>query len=305
MKTFIQSTLTIAVLLASASNIHAAAVDTALIVAKSNAEQSAIDNRVSRKYSPEVTLDIVQEIFGHNLDTGDTTLKMLLLAIGMDHTTNESPNFASSIGIPFIVDRGPGYWVERLNTGDHKIEVLVNNALLLLFTKEEIPKAKETAFQLMDAAANQGYWPASFYVAENNLTKYLAVDFSEASPLTDEMKTSSIKIIAEDTMSRYNECAQMGFAPCQFRVGFWLANSEKTLKDGLEVLRLAIKMAMSDTRYFGALDGSIVLAAKEIVFKGKEAGLEYVVREEYTKLIQHQLSALTQEIEQAKESQND
>jgi len=304
MNTFIKSALTVVVLMASASNVPAV-VDPQVAVAKNDVEQNVVDNNVSRKFSPEVTLDTIQEIFGHNLDTDDTTLKMLLLAIGMDHTTNESPNFNSFIGIPFIVEKGPGYWVERLNTGDHKTEVLVNNALLLLFTKEEIPKAKETAFQLMGAAANQGYWPASFYVAENNLMKYLAQDLSKSSSLTGEMKTSSTRVIAEDTMSRYSECAKMGFAPCQFRIGFWLANSEKTVKDGLEVLRLAIKTAMSDKRYFGALDGAIVSAAKEIVFKGKEAGLEYVLREEYTKLIQYQLSALTQEAAQATEIQND
>jgi len=302
MNTFIKSTLTAAVLMASASNVHAA-VDNQISVAKSDVEQSVIDNSVSRKFSPEVTLDIVQEIFGHNLDTNDATLRTLLLAIGMDHTTNESPNFKSSIGIPFIVDRGPGYWVERLNSGDHETEVLVNNALLLLFTKEEIAKAKETAFQLMEAAADRGYWPASFYVAENNLTKYLAVDLSDESPLTEEMKSSSIQLIAKDTMSRYNECAKMGFAPCQYRVGFWLVGTKKTLKDGLEVLRLAINTTMKDTRYSDVLDDAIVLAAKEIVFKGEDAGLDYVVREEYTKLIKHQLSARSQEIEKAKGSQ--
>jgi len=288
--------------MASASNVHAA-VDNQISVAKSDVEQSVIDNSVSRKFSPEVTLDIVQEIFGHNLDTNDATLRTLLLAIGMDHTTNESPNFKSSIGIPFIVDRGPGYWVERLNSGDHETEVLVNNALLLLFTKEEIAKAKETAFQLMEAAADRGYWPASFYVAENNLTKYLAVDLSDESPLTEEKKSSSIQLIAKDTMNRYNECAKMGFAPCQYRVGFWLVGTKKTLKDGLEVLRLAINTTMKDTRYSDVLDDAIVLAAKEIVFKGEDAGLDYVVREEYTKLIKHQLSARSQEIEKAKGSQ--
>jgi len=302
MNIFIKSALMLVALMATVNNVCATVVIKEPM-AKNDVDQSVIDNSVSRKFSPEVTLDIVQDIFGHNLDTNDTTLRTLLLAIGMDHTTNESPNFKRSIGIPFIVDRGPGYWVKRLNSGDHETEVLVNNALLLLFTKELIPKAKETAFQLMEAAADRGYWPASFYVAENNLVKYLAADSSESSPLTNEMKSSSIHIVAKDTMSRYNECAEMGFAPCQYRVGFWLVGNKKMLKDGLEVLRLAINTTMKDSRYSGVLDDALVLAAREIVFKGEEAGLDFVVREEYTKLIKHQLSARSQEIEKAKISQ--
>ena len=305
MKKFNKINVSVAIMLAVLSGSALAITANLGETKHANVEQSSINNSVVLKPAPEVTLDIVQEIFGHNLDTNDATLRTLLLAVGMDHTTNESPNFKSSIGIPFIVDRGPGYWVERLNSGDHETEVLVNNALLLLFTKEEIPKAKETAFQLMEVAADRGYWPANFYVAENNLTKYLADDLSDEYPLTQEMKSSSIQIIAKDTLSRYNECAKMGFAPCQYRVGFWLVGTKKTLKDGLEVLRLAINTTMKDTRYGGVLDAALVLAAREIVFKGEDAGLDFVVREEYAKLIQHQLSALVQETERAKESQND
>ena len=92
-------------------------------------------NSSAEKPFPEVTFDKVQEIFGHNLDTDDTVLKTLLLAIGMDHTSTESPHANERIGIPYIVHEGPGYWVARLKSGERKLEVLVNNALLLLFTK--------------------------------------------------------------------------------------------------------------------------------------------------------------------------
>ncbi len=105
-------------------------------------------------------------------------------------------------------------------------------------------------------------------------------------------------------MKRYNECAELGFAPCQYRIGFWLANSKKSLNEGLNVLRQAIKTTSKDTRYNGALDGAIIMAAKEIVFKGEQAGLDYVVRKEYTKLIQQQLSTLTNEVEQFNGNQN-
>lgn len=305
MKTSLKSIVVTAILFVMNSNYSQAATKSELPGTESNPEQSKIYNSVSRKYSPEVTLDRVQEIFGHNLETNDTTLKLLLLAIGMDHTTNESPNFGRPIGIPFIVDKGPSYWVSRLIADDHEIEILVNNALLLLFTKEKIPKAKETSLELMQAAADKGYWPANLYVAENNLNKYLAHDFSKPTPSTGKISSDDMKVIAQDTMDRYSQCAEMAFAPCQYRIGFWLANSPDTLKQGLKGLKQAIKTTMNDTRYQGILDGIVVMAAKEIVLKGEEAGIDYVVREEYTKLIQHQLSALSQEVEQAKESQND
>jgi len=305
MKTLTKTKITLAILLAVSSNVTLATKAQTAGEKDDNTEQSIIENSVVTKYSPEVTLDTVQEIFGHNLETQDTTLKTLLLAIGMDHTTNTSPNAESNIGIPFIVDKGPKYWVARLVNKDYEVEVLVNNALLLLFSKEEFPNAQQAADDLMLTASAKGYWPASYYIAERNLNKFLTRDLTKKISSAGAITTEKLKTIADDTMKRYNECAELGFAPCQYRIGFWLANSEKTVKDGLEVLRRAIKTTMSDKRYFGALDGAIISAAKEIVFKGEEAGLEHVVREEYTKLIQHQLSALTQAAAQATEIQND
>ena len=248
-------------------------------------------NSPAEKPFPEVTFDKVQEIFGHNLDTDDTVLKTLLLAIGMDHTSTESPHANERIGIPYIVHEGPGYWVARLKSGERKLEVLVNNALLLLFTKEEIPRAQETAFALMKSAADKGYWPADYYVAESNLSKHLTVDYTEGSSSARVMDEKS-KVIAKDAMTRYNRCADMGFAPCQYRIGFWLSNSTKTLKDGLDVLRTAIHTSRNDTRYQGVLDGALIMAAKEIVFKGDQVGMDKVVREEYANLVKQQLAML-------------
>lgn len=293
----IKPIITIISLLIIASNYSQAATDTALPDIKNNVLQSTIDNSVSRKHSPEITLDKVQEIFGHNLDTDDTTLQMLLLAIGMDHTTNESPHFDNPIGIPFIVDKGPGYWVSRLYVEDYKLDVLMNNALLLLFTKEDIPGAKEGAADLIAEASNRGYWPATFYVAETNLIKYLSQDFSKITPSTGEMNSTSIKTLAQNTMNKYAQCADMGFAPCQYRIGFWLANSQKSLSDGLNILQHAIKTTINDKRYKGVLDDAILKAAKEIVFKGEQAGLDFDVRKEYTQLIQYQLNALSKKSE--------
>lgn len=224
-------------------------------------------NRPAEKPFPEVTFDKVQEVFGHNLDTDDTVLKTLLLAIGMDHTSAESPHANERIGIPYIVHNGPGYWVARIKSGETKLEVLVNNALLMLFTEEAIPGAQKTAFALMKSAADKGYWPADYYVAESNLSKHLTVDYTEGSSSVRVMD-EKLMAIAKDTMTRFNRCADMGFAPCQYRIGFWLSNSTKTLKDGLDVLRTAIHTSSNDTRYQGVLDGALIMAAKKIVFKG-------------------------------------
>lgn len=241
---------------------------------------------------PEVTFDKVQEIFGHNLETDDTVLKTLLLAIGMDHTTTKSPHVSQRIGIPYIVHEGPAYWVRRLKSGDGALEVLVNNALLLLYTKENIPKAKETAFSLLKASAEKGYWPAEYYIAEVNLAEHLTQDYASATPSTGLMDKTT-KAIARETMARYNRCAEMGFAPCQFRIGFWLSGSPKSLSDGLNILRAAIHTTRADTRYQGVLDSAVIMAAREIVFKGEQAGMDSVVREEYANLIKQQLSALS------------
>ncbi len=304
MKTLTKSKITLAILLVVSSNVTLATKALTASEKDDNTKQSIIENSVVTKYSPEVTLDTVQEIFGHNLETQDTTLKTLLLAVGFDHTTNTSPNAESNIGIPFIVDKGPKYWVARLVKKDYEVEVLVNNALLLLFSKEELPNAQQAADDLMLMASDKGYWPASYYIAERNLNKFLTRDLTKNISSVGAITTERLKAIADDTMKRYNECAELGFAPCQYRIGFWLANSKKSLNEGLNVLRQAIKTTSKDTRYNGALDGAIIMAAKEIVFKGEQAGLDYVVRKEYTKLIQQQLSTLTNEVEQFNGNQN-
>lgn len=247
----------------------------------------------SVKLTPEVTFDKVEEIFGYNLDTDDTLLKNLLLAVAIDYTSPKSPNLDKNIGIPFIVDRGPDYWVSRLGKERNNVEVLVNNALLLLFTKEEIPNAKEAAYKLMKSAADRGYWPADYYVADRNLLSHLTKDFSEFTVTPKSISSEDINTLAQDTMNRFNRCAEIGFAPCQYRIGFWLANSGKSLKEGLSVLRLAIRTTLKDARYLKALDGAIVKAAKVIVFKGEEAGLDGVVREEYVKVIENRLSKVS------------
>jgi hypothetical protein len=238
----------------------------------------------SGRASPDVSFEKVQEIFGFNLDTNDTLLKTLLLAIAMDHTSSRSPNMGMSIGIPFIVDRGPNYWVDRLEKGESEIEVLVNNAIILLFTKEAIKNSKDAAIQLLRIASDKGHWPADFFTAEVNLEKYLSVDYGMQTPLTGHIN-ASLSDLAKSTMEKYNRCAEIGFAPCQYRIGFWLLNSPKNSASGIKVLQHAINTTIADTRYQGVMDRTVVLAAKEIVMKGPSNGLGALTLNKYRELL--------------------
>ena len=252
---------------------------------------------ISEKNTPEVTFDKVQEIFGFNLNTQDTTLKSLLLAVGFDHTAVNSPNVKQDIGIPYIVKKGPGYWIDKLKNGDYEVDVLVNNALLLLFTKEEIPGGGDTALSLMKIASTKGYWPADFYIADINLKKYL-MSPPENEGKSLKIQSDRVKVIAEDTLDRFSRCAEIGFAPCQYRIGFWLSNSKGTIVDGIAVLRKAIDTTLNDKRYEGSLNAAMVKAAEIIVFNGEQVGMNTDIRTQYVELIQNKLARYSEDIQQ-------
>lgn len=246
----------------------------------------------SIKAFPEVTFDKVQEVFGFNLDNAKGIKQILLLAIGMDHTTPGSPHMDQNVGIPFIVDTGPHYWINRFASGERKIDVLVNNALILLFGKDNNLEADLGARKLLQAASNLGYWPADFYIAEDNITTKLSADFSLAGDNGNFIADSNLRALATETMDKLSNCAEMGFAPCQYRLGFWLSSSPEGLKGGMEALKEAIKTTLGDTRYQGVMDTSLILAAREIVMKGDYAGIDSIVREEYLNLLKEHIASL-------------
>ena len=246
---------------------------------------SASTDAPSGKPFPEVTFDRVSEIFGHNLDTSEERLQTLLLAIGMDHTTPTSPHFQEEVGIPFIVHYGPNHWVNRLTSGDMSVDVLVNNALLLLFAEADIPNREQAAFDLMKLASDKGYWPADYFVAETNLLNHLVRGPEVAIPMAPTIEASGLKQLARDTMDAFSRCAEIGFAPCRYRIGFWLSNSQQTLQDGLKVLQAAIDVNLKDTRYEDKLDGALVAAAQELAERGGAIGLDSDTVDQYSKLI--------------------
>lgn len=236
------------------------------------------------KETPDVTFDRVQAIFGFNLDSTNTKLRTLLLAIAMDHTSKNSPHIHEHIGIPFIVDKGPNYWVSRLAAGDRSLEVLVNNALLYLFAKEALPNAEETALKLFESAADDGYWPADFYVAETYLENELTRNYSNLPPLRAEMDAMSQQT-AKTAMVHLNRCAEVGFAPCQYRIGFWLMQSPKSLNDGIRVLMVAVDSTVKDSRYGTDLKGALSNAARTIIEHHSETNIESNVVEAYVGLL--------------------
>lgn len=249
------------------------------------APSSASTEAPKGKPFPEVTFDRVSEIFGHNLDTSEERLQTLLLAIGMDHTTSTSPHFEEEIGIPFVVHYGPSHWVNRLTSGDMSVDVLVNNALLLLFAEADIPNREKAAFDLMKLASEKGYWPADYFVAETNLLNHLVRGPEVAIPMAATIKSSGLNQVAQDTLDAFSRCAEIGFAPCRYRIGFWLSTSQKTLEDGLKVLQAAINVNLKDTRYEDKLDGALVAAANELALRGEAIGLGPDAIEQYRKLI--------------------
>lgn len=234
-----------------------------------------------RKRAPLVTFDRVENLFGNNLTFAKESKKLFLLAVAMDHTSKNSTHRNEQIGVPFIVAGGADYWVGRLGREDYPIDVLVNNAILLLFGKENIEGSEAAGLKLLNAASKKGYWPARYYIAEHNIAELLQEpnDFSVV-PSSETFEK------ATETMSILNSCSEMGFAPCQYRIGFWLMSTEETFQDGLKVLRAAINTTVLDRRYIGILDNAVALASQEIVKHGAAGGLNNEAIAEYSKLME-------------------
>lgn len=249
------------------------------------------------KKSPNITEASVKKIFGNNLDTADSLNKGFLMAIALDHTAPDSPNINQNIGIPYIIDRTPGYWGNRLSQGDETVEVLVNNALLFMFTDHGIDKSKaEKAIQyLMVKAEQKGYWPATYYLAEQGLQKHFIRNTENK--IDDPRLMEKAKV----TMERFMQCAGIGFAPCNFRAGFWMSASDKTLKDGISILQNAVNIAIRDTRYAGELDEMVLKASTLIVDKGAEVGMLDNDRAKYVQIIQDGVAASVEQFMKDKE----
>lgn len=243
--------------------------------------------RLPKMPAPHVSEEAFKDIFGEQLAKANGLKQQLLLAVAFDHTTEASPFQDQNIGIPYIVEFTPQYWVKLLALGDRSIDTLVNNALFLMFSKDRAPDADLAAIKLLNAAASQGYWPADFYLAEYQLKKHLVKQSESFQVVSSMLGNPETYAIAQDTMKKLNSCAEIGFAPCQFRIGLWMSHSPKTLKDGIEILRNAIQIALMDKRYNGIIDDSVALASGVIANHGFKVGLSETELSEYQALFEH------------------
>jgi hypothetical protein len=233
--------------------------------------------------APNVTLEDVKAIFGDNLETKDPSLNELLLAIGIERTSESDQFQELRVGIPYIVDSTPDYWAQKLASGNRDIDTLVNSALLILFTDNNIPKSEQIVANLLGQAASLGYWPASTYMANiygRELSRHALI-----TPMKTEDRIHKSREIAQYRMDHLNACAEAGFAPCQYQIGFWLSESTEQVGNGFTVLREAVRTTLSDSRYSGYVDHNFKEAISYIYNRGEEFGLNKVAREQYLGLL--------------------
>ena len=231
-------------------------------------------------------LNEVTIMFGENLNEAQGIEKDLLLAIGVDHTASYSPDEIKEIGIPFILKSGPRYWIAALEAGNYDLPVLVNNALILIYAKESNEETKKSALVLFRIAAEMNYWPAKFYIAEFNLENLLSADYGEQ--IQDmSIEDAELQRIASKTMEYYRDCAQRGFAPCQYRLGTWLATRQETAANGLKLLESAIKTSLNDSRYEQNFEKRRANAALILATVGKQFGYSKERISEFEGLVVH------------------
>lgn len=196
---------------------------------------------------PEIRKQDVEERFGQRLKNATRAENLLLLGIALDTVNAESPFKDREIGIPYLVGDGAGYWALLLSQGDRSVDVLVNNALMLLFADkgdEVMPQIDRTAaaVKLLTLAQREGYWPASAYLAEHYFE--LAAQ-PVLPPLIPDHIQSRYRKAAFDY---YMACTKVGFAPCHLKVGFWYLSDHKG-EAGLSYLKAGIELVGRDKRY--------------------------------------------------------
>jgi len=197
--------------------------------------------------APEIRKQDVEERFGQRLENATRSENLLLLGIALDAVNAESPFNDREIGIPYLVGDGAGYWALLLSQGDHSVDVLVNNALMLLFADKDdevMPQVDRTAaaIKLLTLAQKKGYWPASAYLAEHYF------DLA-AQPVLPPMIPDQIQPGYRKTaFDYYKACTKVGFAPCHLKVGFWYAADEKP-EAALPLLKAGVELVSRDRRY--------------------------------------------------------
>ena len=199
----------------------------------------------SEPTTPILTQEEVTTAFGENLEMAPRAEALLMLAVAMDATTPSSPFADQQIGIPFITSERMGYWVMLFQQGDRRVETLVNNALIVLFMHDPaipLSKRQPAAATLLSLAAKQGYWPAKAYLAERHFEQ---MQQQLDTPLMPAMSAENQR---GQIFADLQACAQVGFAPCHYKLGFWyLAGGQ--VEAALPMLQAGVELVRRDRRY--------------------------------------------------------
>lgn len=253
----------------------------ALILSPSWATESVEDT----KRAPDIEQGDIDALFGSRLETGERQDNLLLLAMAFDHQSESSPTRDQNIGIPFIVDAGAGFWVRALQEGDTHLDVLVNNALLLLYLNEpgaSMEERRHVADILMEVASSQGYWPADVYLVEHAISGW-SDQVDAPIPLGLEQATIS-EAEREALFNRLSSCARIRFAPCMFRLGFWYLSDPSKHEAGVVLLRGAVEITRRDRRYLSSAESLMDMQAALAVFQDPMIDMPSDQREAYATL---------------------
>jgi len=203
--------------------------------------------------APEIRKQDVEERFGQRLEQADRAENLLLLGIALDTVSTNSRFKDQQIGIPYLVGDGASYWAMLLSQGIRSPDVLVNNALMLLFADKGegvIPHDQRVsaAVRLLKAAETRGYWPATAYLAEH----FFELARQAARP--PMMPKNQIQNgYRDESIARYVSCAKTGFAPCHLKVGIWYMADQK-VEAAMPYLKAGVELVRRDPRYLKTPD---------------------------------------------------
>mgnify|MGYP000224051267 CR=1 FL=1 len=240
---------------------------------------------------PEVTREQVEALFGQGLEHADRAESLFLLAIALESSSSIDNQWSNNIGIPWVVGESASYWALLLKQGDRRVEVLVNNALLLMFSQGSKPSRsirKQGATVLLKQAADLGYWPAQAYLGERFIEE---LNQPNPPPNSAGLNRSSK---FEQAFQYLSGCAKAGFAACHFKLGFWYASvgqveaAEPMLKAGIEVIRRDRRYLSSQPVMMDAFDALEMLTQPTVFKTDAESRLYSVFKHTLQQLINQQ-----------------
>lgn len=190
---------------------------------------------------PETNEITVLETFGHDLSSLPEQLNNFLLAVSFDKVTKGSVSFELPVGVPFITYTGNKYWIDQLLANEDDLSTLLNSALILLLSSNEMLPPDEsvniddTINSLLLKLEEKRYWPASYLLAEHAVLA---------------SKTRHISMPEQiSTINRLFTCGEIGFAPCQIRLGLQLFQNEQMKDKAILLLRNGLSIYDTENRY--------------------------------------------------------